>query len=115
MKAIAINVGDEVQICGAMRLSRADGSRLEAGCVGRVVEVHPPRAGLGFIVDLDGDEVPDPDRDGYAVVDFPTWGRRMICPENEGQTWRRVAPKSLSTPERCAYCDILGCNRGCQT
>lgn len=90
MKKINVVVGDQIEKLGRQDISRENCTYLRAGCAGTVVEVHPPRRGEGMIVDSDGEEIPDPDQDGYAVVEWPTWGRRLILVKGEGKDWRKT-------------------------
>jgi hypothetical protein len=94
VKAITVGFGDRVVYLGSesWRTNPETGERTswkEPGDVGKVVEIKPPRAGVGVIV-VDGEEIEDPDRDGYAVVEWPHWGRALIWPDGEGKQWRRA-------------------------
>jgi hypothetical protein len=89
MRPSVLRVGDKV------RNIRTDISRpstretLRPGDVGVVVEVKPPRRGVGC-VEVDGEEYDDRDQDGYAVVNWPNWGRRIAHNDSEGQSWERA-------------------------
>jgi hypothetical protein len=90
MKQVALAVGDVVEFVADTRLSRADGSFLERGCTGEVVEVKPPRKG-GTAYDMpDGERVVEKDRDGYAVVEWASWGRALVWAKDEGSRWLKV-------------------------
>lgn len=88
MKEINVKIGDRIEYRGSGIRSET-GKSLSVGDIGRVIEIHSARAGVGWI-EVDGEDFEDRDRDGYACVDWPTWGRRLIRVENEGKTWRRA-------------------------
>ena len=90
MKPINVRRGDRVEYLGA-HITRDDGAEsLAAGDIGEVLEVVPPSRGHGVIVDDDGEEIEDKDRDGYARVKWPRFRVTLIRVESEGSRWRKI-------------------------
>lgn len=90
MKTVDLEVGDDIEFVADTRLSRADGTFLEKGCLGQVIEVYPPRKGGAEYVMADGECVVEKERDGYAVVLWPSWGRSLVWPADRDHRWAKV-------------------------